>query len=282
MASALQTGISIAAVQKYLRGPGKVYKDFTSIVSPGTLLGETNGGSSFDPGIEFHDVPVDGAMGLIKGHRFVSRVVPSLTVNLLEHSTTSWLGFIPGSNSADETPTKQVEYLGVGTAVQGGVALVGTDKVDFSTLEIWHGTPTGATTKATITTDYTVATGTGVVTAKTVAQGGSIADTDEVTAFYTYDTTASGDAYTIVTPGQIATADHWTNVALVCELSNQTYTNPYCVFVLKNVLSEPSSISIPGGALEEAIIKCKFVGFFDAAVGLTLDYSPFDFWLGRV
>jgi hypothetical protein len=282
MASALQTGISAAAVQKYLRGPGKVYKNFTSIAVPGTLLGETKGGSEFDIGLEYHDVEPDGAMGLLKEHRFIAKCVPTLAVNLLEHTTTSWLGLIPGSNSADETPTKQVEYLGVGTTVQGGVALVGTDKVDFSTLEIWHGAVAGATTKATITTDYTVATGTGIVTAKTVAQGGAILDTNEVTATYTYDTTASGDAYTIITPGQIAAADHWTNVALVCELSNQTYTNPYCVFLLKNVLGEPSAISIPGGAVEEAIIKCKFVGFFDATVGLTLDYSPFDFWLGRV
>jgi hypothetical protein len=282
MASALQTGISTAAVQKYLRGPGKVYKNFTSIVSPGALLGETKGGSEFDPGLEYHDTEPDGAMGLLKAHRFVAKCIPSLTVNLLEHTTTNWLGYIPGANSADETPTKQVEYLGVGTTVQGGVALVGTDKVDFSTLEIWHGTVSGATSKCTITTDYTVATGTGVVTAKTVAQGGSIADTDEVTATYEYDTTATGDAYTIVTAGQIAAADHWTNVALVCELSNQSYTNPYCVFVLKNVLAEPSPVSVPAGALEEAIIKCKFKGFFDPDVGLTLANSPWEFWLGAV
>ncbi len=282
MASTLQTGISAAAVQKYLRGPGKVYKNFTSIAVPGTLLGEAKGGSVFDPGLTFHDVEPDGAMGLIKEHRFVSRCVPTLEVNLLEHTTVNWLGVLPGANSADETPTAQVEYLGVGTTVQGGVALVGAGHTDFSTLEIWYGAVAGATTKATITTDYTVNTTTGVVTAKTIAQGGHIADTDEVTARYEYDTTDTGDAYTIITPGQIAAADHWTNVALVCELSNQSYTNPYCVFVLKNVLSEPSAITIPAEALGEAIVKCKFVGFFDASVGLTLANSPFEFWLGAV
>jgi hypothetical protein len=278
MASALQTGISTAAVQKYLRGPGKVYKNFTSIASPGTLLGETKGGSEFDLGLEYHDVEADGAMGLIKSHRFVSKCVPSLTVNLLEHTTTSWLGYIPGANSADETPTAMREYLGAGSAVRSGVACIGGAAIDASTLEVWYGT--SSYTKATINVDYTFTTGTGTVTAIATGSGGSIEDSDEVVAVYEYDSTGSGDAYTIVTPGQIEAGDHWTNVALVCELSNQSYTNPYCVFVLKNVLSEPSAISIPGGALEEAIIKTKFVGFFDPDVGLTLTNSPFEFWLG--
>jgi hypothetical protein len=146
---------------------------------------------------------------------------------------------------------------------------------------VWYGAASaGETTKATLNVDYTFTTATGTVTAIATGSGGSIEDAHEVTARYVFDDTASGDAFTIVTPGQIAAADHWTNVALVCELSNQTYTNPYCVFVLKNPLSEPSTISIPAGALEESIIKCKFVGFFDPAAGLTLDNSPWEFWLG--
>lgn len=282
MASALQTGITTAAVQRYLRGPGKVYKNFTSVAVPGTLLGETKGGSEFDLGLEYHDVDADGSMGLIKAHRFVSKCVPSLTVNLLEHTTNTWLGgAVVAADSADETPTAQQEYLGIGSVVRGGVALAGAGAIDAASLEVWYGAASaGVTTKATINVDYTFTSGTGTVTAIATGSGGHIEDAHEVTARYVYDTTGSGDAYTIITPGQIAAGDHWTNVALICELSNQSYTNPYCVFVLKNVLAEPSAISIPGGALEEAIIKTKFVGFFDADVGLTLANSPFEFWLG--
>ena len=156
MASALQTGITAAAVNRYLRGPGKVYKDFTDISSPGTLLGETKGGSTFDWGLEFHDVEPDGAMGLIKGHRFVSKIVPTLEVNLLEHTTTNWLGHLPGADSDDETPTGVVEYLGTGLACQSGVTLAGAGDVDFDSLEIWYGADGSPTTKATITTDYTL------------------------------------------------------------------------------------------------------------------------------
>ena len=280
MASSVQTGISAAAVNRYLRGPGKVYKDFTSVAVPGTLLGETKGGSVFDWGLTFHDVEPDGAMGLIEGHRFISMCVPSLQVNLLEHTTNNWLGFLPGADSADETPTKNAEDLGVGTDIDTpGVALQGAGNVDSSTLEIWYGTAGGgAYTKATIDTDYTFTTATGTVVRPA---GGSIGDTDRVVAIYEYDSTATGDAYTVITPGQIATADHWTNVTLLCELSNQSYTNPYAVFQIKNPLSEPSTVTIPGGAVEETILNCTFKGFFNPDTGLSLAYAPVEFWLGK-
>ena len=284
MASSLQTGISAAAVNRYLRGPGKAYKDFTSIAVPGTLLGETKGGATFDWGLEFHDTEPDGAMGLIEGHRFISKCIPSLEVNLLENTATSWTGgFLPAGDSTNETPTAQVEYLGVGSDVRSGVAITGGGDTDFATLEIWSGTgTTGATTLKTITTDYTVNETTGAVTAVATSGTGTIADADEVTAKYTYDSTAGSDAYNVITPGQIATTDHWNNVALVCELSNQTYTNPYCVFIVKNCLSEAGSVTIPAGALEEAVLPIKFFGFFNPADGLTLANAPVEFWLGAV
>jgi len=282
MASTLQTGITAAAVNRYLRGPGKVYKEFTSIAAPGALLGETKGGSTFDWGLEFHDVEPDGAMGLIEGHRFISKCVPSLEVNLLEHTATNWQGgFLPAADSADRTPVAQVEYLGVGTAIDGtGVALAGAANVIASSLEIWYGdAAAGVSTLAVLNTDYTFTTATGTVIRP--GSGSSIGDAQEVTAKYTYDSTASGDAYNIITPGQVAAADHWTNIALVCELSNQTYTNPYCVFIVKNCLSEAGTISIPAGAVEEAVLPVKFMGFFDPSAGLTLANAPVEFWLGR-
>lgn len=144
---------------------------------------------------------------------------------------------------------------------------------------MWYGTDSA--TKATLNTDYTFTTATGTVTAIAEGSGGSIGDSDEVTVKYEYDSTESGDAYTIITPGQIAEADHWTNVALLCELSNQSYTNPYCVFVIKNPLGEPDAVSIPSGGVEEAILSVTFKGFFAPGTGLTLAYAPVEFWLGK-
>ena len=113
----VKNGITLAAVERYIRGPGALYKDFTSIDVPGTLLGETRGDAEFDPGITFHDVDVAGAYGKIKAHRLIARYEPKLTIALLESTTTNLGAAIPGFNSADETPTKQVEYLGLGSAV---------------------------------------------------------------------------------------------------------------------------------------------------------------------
>jgi len=39
-------------------------------------------------------------------------------------------------------------------------------------------------------------------------------------------------------------------------------------------------MTIPGGALEEALINVKFVGFFDPSDGLTPAHAPVEFWLG--
>ena len=280
MANALMTGITAAAVNKYLRGPGMAYKDFVSMASRGTLLGETKGGSTFDWGLTFHDTEPDGAMGLIEGHHSISRCEPTLDINFLEHTTTNWLGFLPGANSDDKTPTAQVEYLGTGSAVQSGVVLTGAGDTDFDTLEIWYGGVTGVTQIATITTDYTVNTTTGEVTTIASTSGGNIADSDEVTARYVYDSTSSGDAFTVIKPGQIATADHWTNVALVCELTNPTYTNPYVIFIIKHPLVTPSAVTIPGAAMEEAVLPCKFTGYFDPSVGLGLDHAPVELQFG--
>ena len=275
-------GITAAAVEKYIRGPGALYKDFTSIAVPGTLLGETLGDTVFDPGYTFHDVDPAGARGKIKLHHVIDKINPTLAVSLLESTTTLMGAAIPGLDSTDETPTKQVEYLGDGAAIRTTpVTLIGAGDVDFSTLEIWYGAAATDATLATITTDYTVNTTTGVVTVIATGSGGGIADDDEVTAYYVYDSTSSGDDFTVWTPGEIATGDYWTNVALVCPLTNSTYSNPYFVLIVKNVLNVSSPITIPGDTVTEAQLKFTFEGYFDSSVGTAIANAPFEWWIGR-
>ena len=276
----VMNGITLAAVERYIRGPGGLYKDFTDVDTPGTLLGETRGDAEFDPGITFHDTDVAGAFGKMKAHRKIARYEPKLTVALLEATTTNLGAVLPGFDSADETPTKQVENLGVGTDIDSpGVALTGGADVDSSTLEIWYGTSGGgASTKAVLNTDYSFTPATGTV----IRLGGSsIGDADEVTAYYEYDSTGSGDAFTVFTPGQIANADYWTNVTLVCQLTSSTYSNPYFVLQLKNVLNTPSALSIPGDGVTEAVLQMTFEAFFNPDTGTTIAYAPFEWWVGR-
>jgi len=365
----IRTGITAAAVNKYLRGAGTLYSGFTDVDNPGTALGETRGGSSFSYGLSFHDVEPDGAMGLIVGHRFIDKIIPTLSVSLLEHSVNEYLRHLPGADSADQTPTGiKGEYIGVGTEVDVGVAPGGSPNIDEDTLEVWR-TPAalGAGVKLTLATDYNVVdqitlasfangdevviegvtftghtdtttpanrefdiSGTdtadatelvglinnatywvtgvtatsalGVVslsgattgTKNTITQtgdhatmeyqvvlataGGAVLDDDKITVFYVYDNTASGDTFTIIKPGQIATGDYLTNIALLCEVSDADQTYPV-VFIIKNPLSEPDTIEIPGERINETLLKTTWTGFFDPADGLDLDQAPVELWV---
>lgn len=172
-------GITAAAVNKYLRGPGALYGDFIDLDNLGaaTAFGETKGGSSFSYGLSFHDVEPDGAMGLVVGHRQIDKIIPTLSVSLLEHSVNEYLRHLPGADSANQQPTGIIgEYIGVGSDFDVGVSPAGSPEIDESTLEIWR-TPAalGLAVKMTLDANYkmldeiTLAT---VVTGDVVVIGG--------------------------------------------------------------------------------------------------------------
>lgn len=158
-------------------------------------------------------------------------------------------------------------------------ATYGTDNVDASSsagvvycTRATAGTPTTITeAETTITLDFQV-----ILEIST----GGIANDDEVTASYTYDSTDSGDAYTVITPSVIASADYADNYALVCELSNQSYTNPYIVYKINNCLPMPDPVAIPGEWPGETVLSALIEGSFDPADGLSMDYAPVEAWIG--
>lgn len=364
----IRTGITSGAVARYLRGPGQLRRDFVSMESLGDAIGETRGGTSFSYGLVFHDVEPDGAPGLIVGHRFIDKIVPTLTVNLLEHTVSEHLHYLPGATSADQKPTGvKGEYLGTGSDMVLGVAPTGTPAIDESTLEVWKtlealtsvatkltldshykivdqvriasvvatdtitiggveflgddtpvqadgefdtsGTDAEATTSlaALINSAYGVPNVTAVVADNTLISltravagtknvitetgsfttltyqvvqeiTGSMTDADFITAFYTYDVTASGDTFTIIKPGQIEAADHFTNIALLTEISDVDQTYP-AVFIIKKPLSEPDTIEIPGERTNETVLKMTWKGYFDPGVGLAVANAPVELWL---
>ena len=370
MASRLQTGLTAASYQRYLRAPGKVYRNYTSPAVPGTLLGATKGGSSFNWGIGQVKIRPDGALGNIKNHTVNNECVPTLKINMFEWTANHLIWSVPGGDSADQTPTAIQEYVGTGAEVKDGVVLkYGTvgGAIDESTLNVWETTaaadvPTlqvldtnyamvdtitlaSATTADEIIvggTTYTAGTteslstnqwdcsGSDTATATSLAAciddatygttdvdaSSSAAvvyctravagtptvitesettitlafqvvleitgfeDTDEITANYTYDSTDSNDAYTVVTPVIIASTDYWDNVTLVCELSNQAYTNPYIIFQVKNCLPTPETVEIAGEYPGEGVLPAVFEGEFDPADGLTMAYAPVEVRIG--
>ena len=378
MASSLQTGLTAASYQRYLRGPGKVYKNFTSIAVPGTLLGATKGGTEFSWGLGVFNIQPDGSLGLIKNHRVVNSCIPTMKVNLMEWTSTNFPGSVPGGDTTNETPTSvRGEYLGTGAEITVGVGLGGGSvlgAVDESTLVVHYAATGGGVipTLAALNTDYAMldtitfvsVTGSeslviggitytaasvestglhyfaydsvgapgdaacaaslatcidadyathgvsgssalGVVYCTRAVAGtpttivetetsmtldfqvvfevstGSIAPTDDITATYTYDSAAGTGVYQILKPGIIAAADYWDNVTLVCELSNQTYSNPYIVYQIKNCLPAPDPVTIPGEYPGETMLSVLYEGSFDPASGLTMAYAPVEAWLGR-
>ena len=375
----LQTGLSASSYQRYLRGPGKLYRNFTDINTPGTLLGATKGGTEFSWGLEAFDIQPDGSLGLIKNHRVINSCKPTMKINLFEFTANHMLWSVPGGDSDDQTPTAvQGEYLGTTTELDvAGIGLGGgsvTGAADESTLNVWYTATAGGVIpdKATLDTDYgmfdtitlassttgdevvvggttytgatseditaneyicaaagtandaaaatslaacidsatygtdnvdasssagvvyctraTAGTPTTITEAETTItldfqvvvpiSGTGFAASDEITASYTYDSTSSGDAYTIITPGCIESSDYWDNVALVCELSNQSYTNPYIVYKINNCLATPDPVTIPGEYPGETVLSMLIEGSFDPADGLTMDHAPVEAWIG--
>lgn len=101
-------GVTDDTYRRFLIDAGAVHVGFTSIASPGTLLGATRGGNTFTIEAEMKDMPVDGAKGRVKGHQRLTKVNASMTVNLVEITRANLLLALPGASAANfpsVTPT---------------------------------------------------------------------------------------------------------------------------------------------------------------------------------
>jgi len=215
------------------------------------------------------------------------QVVDQITMASVTTGDTVVIGGLTFTGHADTTTVADREFDASGDDTADAVELISC--INDATYGVPGVTATSALgvvslTRATAGTPNTITqTGDTMTMEYQVVQevvAGSIVDTDLVTASYTYDSTDSGDAYTVITPGQFADGDYWTNIALVCELSNQSYSNPYFYMIVKNALPEPDAISIPAQQAGEAAIAVTFSGFFDPSDGLTLANAPVEVGIG--
>jgi hypothetical protein len=97
---ARQTGITADSYKRFVIDAGKVTYGFTDFTTVGTLLGATRGGSTLSIEQEIKDMVADGAPGVVKGGRRVTKLMAKLTVNLLEHTLVNWTMLLPGATSA--------------------------------------------------------------------------------------------------------------------------------------------------------------------------------------
>ncbi|MDQ0176726.1 chitobiase/beta-hexosaminidase C-terminal domain-containing protein [Bacillus chungangensis] len=99
MAYQMLTGITKDTPKNLAIGPGMVMIDFSS-PDPGkwgTSLGATKGGNKFNLETEWHVAEPDGLLGPVLGMRWLTKMVPSIEVNLMEMTKESFMAALPGS-----------------------------------------------------------------------------------------------------------------------------------------------------------------------------------------
>jgi hypothetical protein len=98
-------GVSADTHDRLIIDAGAIYTGWTSIASPGTLLGATKGGSVFELVRNIRTIEPDGAKGPVKGLRRLETVAAKLTVNLLEITEANLLTALPGCAAASHVIT---------------------------------------------------------------------------------------------------------------------------------------------------------------------------------
>lgn len=100
-------GITSNTYKNFVIDAGAVYKNYGEVGE--ALLGATRDGNTFTIEQEIREMPVDGAKGLVKGGRRITRVTARITANFVEFSSTLLQHALPGSSVAnypdDITPT---------------------------------------------------------------------------------------------------------------------------------------------------------------------------------
>jgi len=116
-------GVSANTPDRILIDAGAVYTGWTSVATPGTLLGATKGGNVFEVNRTIRRIDPDGAKGPVKGFRRIEEVVATLTVNLIEITEANLLMALAGSAASSHVITgaeiDDSDYI-------SKVALVGT------------------------------------------------------------------------------------------------------------------------------------------------------------
>jgi hypothetical protein len=98
-------GVSSNTPERLLLDAGVIYTGWTSIASPGTLLGATKGGSVLEINRTIRDIRPDGSKGPVKGFRRIEDVVATLTVNLIEVTEANLLTALAGSAAGSHVIT---------------------------------------------------------------------------------------------------------------------------------------------------------------------------------
>ena len=111
-------GVSTDSPDRLLIDAGAVYLGFLSVANPGTLLGATRGGNTFDLTRTIKRVEADGARGPVKGFRRIEEVVATIKANMMELTAENLRRAIADAIYSSGTTTITAEANGDGDGVQ--------------------------------------------------------------------------------------------------------------------------------------------------------------------
>lgn len=268
----LRTGIGATTYQEYMIGPGAVYYNWVSAAAPGTLLGETKGGNTFEVIPTFHEYEPDGSYGHVEDHTVISAAVIRLTANLYGVTIANILRVLPGSQADNyELVHVPAEYIGKATAGADAFTPLGAGAIIFSSLKVYEDAGGGlGPTLLVKDTNYTVNTANGLITE--VGVDGYTTDS-YILVEYDYDK-GGGDTLSIITLNNIVTGDELSNIAIVGEISDVDKTKD-AVLVVENALCMNGlTLALPGGNREAVVMPAIFEGHW-ATSDLKLSAAPF-------
>lgn len=96
---AKQHGVTSSTFTRFIIDAGKIYKNYG--LGGEALLGATRGGNTFQIETDQREMPVDGAVGPVKGGKRIITETAMLTVNMVEFSQEVFLRALPAAVAAD-------------------------------------------------------------------------------------------------------------------------------------------------------------------------------------
>jgi len=107
-------GVSTDSPDRLLIDAGAVYFNFIDADSPGTLLGATRGGNTFELARTIRKMEADGAKGPVKGMRRLEEVAATIKANMLELTAENLRRAIAGAIYSSGTTLEEDEAVGNG------------------------------------------------------------------------------------------------------------------------------------------------------------------------
>jgi len=258
LATNFATGFTADSFQNMITGPGVCIVDYG--LPTETLLGVTDGGNEFNPGITYRDISGDFRFPMNKGGRILDEVSPTITTNLKSFKPENMPLLFPGMTSTaaqdvDRTTRTLVEAEAAGTGddtltvfalgndtVRAGsltVYIDGTVVEDwkyklFNVGEVGHSGGTGAELK------FTVAPATG----------------EAVTADYIVEPTVTAATHYQMKIGNVTEAAYFKNVTLIATVLGSG--ERFIAQILNAIVSEPPTFSFANK--EETSSAVTFTG----------------------